>query len=83
VLKATLQKVTDLTAERDALAKGKADAEAALAKAQADLAARPKGALKAVPVEKSADTGAATAEPEPQDAIGLIRKSHRTPMVLR
>ena len=68
-----IRKLATVEGARDALAKRAADAER-------ELARRPKGALKAVPVSKAADTGMeAREEPEPATALDAIRAAHRRP----
>lgn len=67
-------KALRLEGERDALAKRLSDA-------QAELARRPKGALKAVPISKAEDTGEAAPEPGPEpDAFSLVKAAHRRPL---
>ena len=69
-----IRKLATAQGERDTLAKRLSDA-------QAELARRPKGALKAMPVSKAEDTGEAAPEPGPEpDAFSLVKAAHRRPL---
>ena len=66
-------KARRLEGEKDVLVKRLHDA-------QAELARRPKGALKALPISKAEDTGLpAREEAEPETALDAIRRAHRSP----